>query len=98
MNMPITSKRAKLFATNSYLYRYFLEKQIDVVLFTKHDADGVMHLLDTDVVIEHIALTTGDERVQIEQILRRIDFANADVNHFLEHLAGGIVAQYGRQQ
>ena len=34
--------------------------------------------------------TSGEERLKVENILRQIDFANGDVHHFLQHLAGAM--------
>ena len=82
--------RAQYFAPNSYLNRFFAEKEIDSVVFEKVDRFGDLHILNTEVVIEHISLTSGNERKQIEGIIRKIDFHNGDLNHFFAHLAEAI--------
>ena len=82
--------RARHFAPNSYLNRFFSEKQIDTMVFEKTDRFGNVHILDTEVVIEHISLTSGNERKQVEGIIRKIDFHNGNLNHFFAHLAEAI--------
>jgi len=46
------------------------------------------------VVMEHIMIASDAEKAQIKNILVKIDFANGDVNHFFEHLAHGLVANF----
>ena len=89
-DMSKQATRARHFAPNSYLNRFFAEKQIETVDFAVVNRDGVTHWMDTEVVIEHIALTRGAERTQVEGIIRKIDFHNGDLNHFFEHLAEAI--------
>jgi hypothetical protein len=81
---------ANLFPANSYLNRFFAEKRIPFAVFEKTDENGNLHVIENGVVIEHIALTTGTERAQIENVIRKIDFHNGDLNHFFAHLAGAI--------
>ena len=84
----------KLFPKNSYLYKFFKEKNIKDKTFEKVDSNGVIHNIPNAVVVEFIAQTSGGERKSIENTLRKIDFANGDVNHFLDHLAGAIAEMY----
>ena len=84
----------KLFPKNSYLYNFFKEKDIRDKVFEKVDRNGVTHMIPNAVVVEYMAQTSGGERRSIENVLRKIDFSNGDVNHFLEHLAGAIAEQY----
>ena len=86
----IKQTRARQFAPNSYLNRFFAEKEIPTVDFTVESRTGETHWMDTEVVIEHIALTRGDERTKVEDIIRKIDFRNGDLNHFFAHLAEAI--------
>jgi hypothetical protein len=85
----------KMFPTNSYLYKFFEEKEIPDKMFEVTDKNGVTHYIPNTVVIEFIAKTQGSERKQIEDTLRKIDFKNGDVNHFLKHLATAIADLYG---
>ena len=52
---------------------------------------GNVHLIDSDVVLEHMATATVAEQNKIADVIRRIDFANGDVNDFLKHLAGALI-------
>ena len=74
----------------SYLDLFFEEKEIHSKIF-EIEAKGTTHFVENDFVIELIKKTPASEKKQIENILRKIDFANGDVNHFLEHLAKGYV-------
>ena len=85
-----TENLANLFPANSYLNRFFAEKQIPFTVFEKTDEAGNLHVIENGVVVEHIAQTTGTERAQIENIIRKIDHQNGDLNHFFAHLAGAI--------
>ena len=84
----------KHFEEGEYLYNFFKEKEIPEVTFTKTDSTGTDHMIPNEVVVEHIALTYGEDRASIENTLRKIDYGNGDVNHFLDHLAGAIAEKY----
>lgn len=90
-----SSNWAKLFPRNSYLNKFFNEKKIPFKIFEKEDQFGVVHMIENGVVVEMIAQTRGEERQKIEETIRKIDFANGDLNHYFEHLAGAIAARYG---
>jgi hypothetical protein len=59
------------------------------------DDNGVEHMIPNAVVVEFIAQASGGEKAKIEDTLRKIDFKNGDVNHYLEFLAGAIAKLYG---
>ena len=84
----------RLFKPGTFFHTFFSEKDIPHKVFKVKDSMGVEHMIPNEVVIEHIAQTRGGEARQIEQVLRKIDFANGDVNHFLAHLAKAIAEQY----
>lgn len=75
--------------TKQYLETFFEEKQIPEMTFEVEGPSGINYI-PNQVVIEHIMITQGREQEQISNILRQIDFANGDVNHFLKHLAGAL--------
>jgi hypothetical protein len=79
---------------NNYINRFFKEKEIPFQQWEIEDEDGTIHIINNEVIIEHIKTTNGIERKTIENILRKIDFSNGDINHFLKHLAYGLVANY----
>ena len=69
-----------------YLRNFFAEKDIPEKTFEVVGPSGKNWLPNT-VVVEHIVLCGEDEAEQIGDVLRKIDFANGDVNHFLAHIA-----------
>lgn len=69
-----------------YLRDFFAEKDIAEVTFEVAGDSGVNHIPNA-VVVEHIAKVDAAEAGKLAGVLRRIDFANGDVNHFLAHLA-----------
>lgn len=91
---PKSVLTGRVFPARSYLRRFFDEKEVPERTFSFVDSQGLHHDMPNAVVLEAIAQTQGQERTQIESMLRRIDFANGDVNHFLAHLARGLAEQY----
>ena len=80
-NMPTT-----------YLKNFFLEKDIAPAMFElQSPRTGEMHYIPNSVVVEHFVHLDDDQAEHVSRILRNIDFANGDVNHFLEHMAGWVV-------
>lgn len=70
--------------------RFFQEKVIMYKEFlVQHN--GKIHLIDNEFVIEIIKGIRGPELEQVNSILIKIDFANGDMNHFLEYLANGYI-------
>jgi len=80
--------------TKKYLKTFFEEKNVPFQIFTVTDKNNNVHFIDTNVIIENILLTSPAEQAQIAMILRKIDFKNGDVKHFLKYLAHGMVKQY----
>jgi hypothetical protein len=74
-----------------YLRAFFAEKEIPEVNWTLTADDGTEHQISNLVVVEHIACVSKGEADQIANVLRKIDFANGDVNHFFKHLAGALI-------
>ena len=70
------------------------EKNLNTEEWEITAADGPVHFIDTEVVIEHIKIASPAEQKQIKDIIVKIDFANGNINHFFNHLAQGIVANY----
>lgn len=74
---------------------FFAEKSFDIQTYEiKHPITGITHFITTDVVIDRILSTKGDEREALVHILQKLDFANADFHHFFKHLATGLVLSY----
>ena len=85
---------ASAFRPNTYLHRFFREKSLKPTTYHIVDSSGLSHSIPTQVVIEAIASTSGEERKHIEGIIRKIDFSNGDLHHFLRHLAQALGEQY----
>jgi len=53
------------------------------------------HHITNEVVIEQILNAPANEQRGIANMLRKLDFANADINDYLKHLAGALVNRMG---
>ena len=76
--------------TQKYLKAFFEEKEITFEQWEIYHNDQ-LHLIDTDVVIEAIHNAPTSEQDQVANVLRKIDFVNGNVNHFLKHLAEAFI-------
>ena len=74
-----------------YLHTFFEEKDLIPQSWEIEGNDGQTHFVDSDVVIEAIMGASTGEQEQIANVIRKIDFANGDVNDYLKHLATGLV-------
>lgn len=74
-----------------YLRDFFAEKDIPEVVWELTASDGTPHIISNVVVVEHMTQVSANEAKGIAGVLRRIDFANGNTNHFLQHLAGAII-------
>ncbi len=74
-----------------YLTTFFAEKKLPYVSWELVDNAGVPHLIDSDVVLEAMEQAPQSEQKAIGNMIRRIDFANGDVNDYLKHLAGALI-------
>jgi len=81
-------------AAASWFDMFFTEKNIPSKVFEVTDRQGITHMIPNEAVIEAIKQTRGSEKAKIEETLRKIDFGNGDVNHYLAHLAKGLAEQY----
>ena len=84
-------------ATTTYLKTFFAEKGLNDRLYEVEAPNGDVHFITTDIVIEHIFAASSDEQTKIAAIIRKIDFHNGDVHHFLTHLATGLAANHAEQ-
>lgn len=73
------------------LETFFIEKAVP---FTSWEIEynGVMHHIDSDVVIEYILESTGNERCKIAGTLFALDIRNASIVDYLQHLAKALIA------
>jgi hypothetical protein len=70
-----------------FLRAFFAEKDIPETTFEVEGPEWGTNYIPNTVVVEHMTLIGADEAKGIENVLRRIDFVNGDVNDFLGHLA-----------
>lgn len=75
------------------LNKFFEEKQIP---FTSWEIEyrGQTHFIDSDVVIEAILASQGNERNKIAGTLFALDFKNASIVDYLRYLAECMIQQY----
>jgi hypothetical protein len=74
---------------SAYLKTFFGEKNLDSVIYEVEGPSGVNHI-PTECVIEAILIAPRHEQKAIADTLRKIDFYNGDVHHYLRHLAQAI--------
>jgi hypothetical protein len=77
--------------TQQWFKTFFEEKNLPFAQWEIETSDGDVHLISNEVVIEAIHQAPLSEQKQIQGVIRRLDFANADVNDFLKHLARGLI-------
>jgi len=80
-------------SVKKYLVTFFDEKEIKFEAW-EIEMHGETHFIDTDFVIESILAAPPTEQTQIAATLRKIDFVNGNVNHFLKFLAESLVKNY----
>lgn len=73
-------------AVDTYLERFFEEKDLRIENW-EIEVNGMTNFIDTEFVIELIKGAPDHEKEQISNTLRKIDFMNGNVNHFLKYLA-----------
>ena len=76
--------------TEKYLKTFFEEKNLPFVTWTIEE-NGTNHFVDNRVVIEFIMNLPETQMKQVADKIRKLDFANADINHFLKHAAHGMI-------
>jgi hypothetical protein len=81
-------------STARYLQLFFQEKDLGELVYEVIAPNGTAHMIPTSVVIERIQAAPAGEQDQIAGIIRKIDFANGDLHHFLRHLATALAAHY----
>lgn len=71
-----------------YLKTFFDEKDLDGEhVFEVKSSNGTTNWIPAQCVIDQILVASEKEQDQIAFVLRKIDFANGDVLHFLGFLA-----------
>ena len=77
--------------TQQWLKTFFEEKDLPFAQWDIEASDGSFNIISNEVVIEAIHGASLQEQKGIQNVLRKLDFANADVNDFLKHLAKGLI-------
>lgn len=78
---------------NKWFDTFLEEKELPYAAWEIETADNV-HMIDSDFVVEAIKSAPVHEQAKIKNTIVKIDFCNGDVNHFFEHLANALVANY----
>jgi uncharacterized membrane protein len=76
--------------TQKYLNTFFEEKDLPLQNW-EIEHEGMTHFIGTEEVVEIIKAVSDAEQKAIANMLRKIDYLNGDVNHFLKHLATGYI-------
>jgi hypothetical protein len=79
-----------------YLKRFFEEKSLPNKQFEIEDKNGNLHIFDNLALIENILHAPLNEKEQIAQVLRKIDFKNGSVQHFLNFLSKQLILNYAK--
>ena len=75
------------------LKTFFAEKDFEIRTYeVTSPTTGEFHIITTDVVIDRILGTVGQERQQVTAILQQLDLRNGDFHHFFKHLATALAA------
>mgnify|MGYP003675317409 CR=1 FL=1 len=77
-----------------YFDAFFSEKDLVEKIYEVNSSNGTENLIPTSAVINAIKSTKGTEAKQIQNALRQIDFYNADVHHYLEHMAQALAIDF----
>ena len=75
----------------NFFKMFFPEKRLRIVWWDLKDKEGTPHHISNQSVLEFINIAPSGEQAGIEKMIRRIDFANGDVNDYLKHLAGALI-------
>lgn len=71
-----------------YLRTFFEEKDLPEVVFEVESPNGTANMIPSELVIDVILNSCpADEQERIANMIRRLDFANADILDYLKHLA-----------
>lgn len=79
---------------DTFFNRFFDEKNLENRIYEVAAPQGTMNFIETDMVIAKIKTTQGEEAQKIETVLRKIDFANGNVHHFLNHIAQAMAIDF----
>jgi penicillin-binding protein-related factor A (putative recombinase) len=73
-------------AAAKYIEVFFEEKEISYEMY-EIEVNGELHMIHTNAVINLIKQASKTEQETIANTLRKIDFVNGNVTHYLKFLA-----------
>lgn len=76
----------------SFFHTMLDEKGLLDEVFTINKG-GQLHIIEIGALIEAMEIAPSHEQSQIELIMRKIDFINGDMMHFMNHLAECYISQ-----
>ncbi len=74
----------------TWLNTLITEKGIDLERNIEVEGPSGLNIMPLSMVIDAIKFTTAAEQAKIKTTLVQIDFANGDICHFFQHLAGAL--------
>lgn len=72
---------------NAWLDTFVSEKNINVDRILEVEGSSGVNMMPVQVVLDAIKSAPGNEQAAIKATIVKIDFANGNVLHFIEHLA-----------
>lgn len=92
-DMDTSDSTQKPNSNKAYLETFFEEKNLPFKEFiVTHNEET--HFIPNDAVIDYVINSLDSvNQGKVKDVLVKLDFANADINHFLEHCATGMVLQ-----
>jgi len=74
-----------------YLTTFFAEKNLPLARWELVDNNGTVHHINNEVIIESLLNMHQSDLVVICANIRKLDFLNGDINHFLRYVAIGFI-------
>lgn len=75
---------------NAWINRFLREKGVDLERVITVDGASGSNVMPLAVVVDHIKIAPKQEQAAIKNMLVKLDFHNAPIEPFLEHLAQAI--------
>ena len=75
--------------------RFFAEKALEQQVYEVTAPGGTTNLLMTSDVIYALLNASDETQAKAAEIIRQLDFNNADIHHFLRHMAKGMAFDLG---
>ena len=79
----------------TYLKRFFAEKALAQRVYEVQAKGGTTNLICTSEVIYTLLNAPDEHQRKAADIIRKLDFHNGDIHHFLEFIAGSMAFDLG---